>query len=453
LRRKDRHWLLSPATVTQTGLTYQPPAFLAEGQYAVQAIITNNLGTSSTTGVINFTLDVDAPEITSVTPATGNQHGGTTVTITGARLLNTGGTAPTITIGGNPTQVTSAVAGTPDQLTIITPAGAPGPATIRISTDRGTGVRVGGFTYQADPRTPFVTEPDTVLLWHMDEQANGNVRIVDSGNTRSIFGTASTSSLAQPGRFAFGRSDAGIVGDTNVLIHFPTTSFTVECWVKTGVVPRTYTLVGHEDSSGGQSFNPSYSLRLSPNGNLRALAIDTGNRLWFADLPSSVYKVDDNQWHQISMVMNRAIGKLSIYVDGVERASGNQPANFGTLVSSAQQLRVGQRGFDSSTPNGQTAFPGTLDEVRVSSTAHTSDVIQKTYLGTEGTLGVSITNSSPLNLARGTTTDVQLNGYNLAGTTASITGPASANVTAQVTIQLGDTGKGANHRPSRCAAG
>ncbi|HTG86769.1 MAG TPA: Ig-like domain-containing protein, partial [Pyrinomonadaceae bacterium] len=153
------------ATITQTGLTWQPPAFLAEGQYAVQAIITNNLGTSSTTGVINFTLDVDAPEITNVTPATGNQHGGTTVTITGARLLNTGGSAPTVTIGGNPTQVTSAVAGTPDQLTVITPAGVPGPATIRISTDRGTGVRVGGFTYQADPRTPFVTEPDTVLLW------------------------------------------------------------------------------------------------------------------------------------------------------------------------------------------------------------------------------------------------------------------------------------------------
>jgi len=149
-------------------------------------------------------------------------------------------------------------------------------------------------------------------------------------------------------------------------------------------------------------------------------------------VPASVYKVDDNQWHQISMVMNRAIGKLSIYVDGVERASGNQPANFGTLVSSSQALRVGLRGFDSSTPNGPTTFPGILDEVRISSTAHTSDAIQKTYLGTEGTLGVSITNSGPLNLARGTTTDVQLNGYNLAGTTASITGPASANVTAQV---------------------
>ncbi len=151
-----------PATMTQTGLTYQPPSLLAEGPYAVQAIITNNLGTSSTTGVINFTLDADAPEVTSVTPSTGNQHGGTTVTLTGARLLNTTGTAPTVTIAGNAAFVKTAVAGSPDVVTIVTPAGPAGPATIRMSTNRGTGVVIGGFTYQADPRTPFVVEPDTV---------------------------------------------------------------------------------------------------------------------------------------------------------------------------------------------------------------------------------------------------------------------------------------------------
>src|SRR5205807_1752397 len=174
-----------------------PPAYLAEGQYVVQAIITNNLGTSSTTGVINFTLDVDAPDIASVTPSTGSQHGGTTVTITGARLLSTTGAAPTVTIGGNTAQVTSAVAGSPDQVTLITPAGAPGPATIRMDTNRGTGVRIGGFTYQADPRTPFVVEPDTMLLWHMDETGNGQVRVLDSA--RAIHGTSASVSTSQPG--------------------------------------------------------------------------------------------------------------------------------------------------------------------------------------------------------------------------------------------------------------
>lgn len=421
-----------PAVVTQTGLTYQPPAALAEGPYSVQAIITNNQGTSSTTGVINFTLDVDGPEITSVTPSFGNQHGGTTVTITGARLLNTtGAPAPTVTIGGNATQVLTAVAGTPDVVTIITPAGIPGPATIRMTTNRGTGVLVGGFTYDADPRTPFVTEPDSMILWHMDEQANGNVRIVDSGNL-GVWGTAGTTSLAQPGRFNLGRSDANIAGDFSLALGFNSASFTVECWVKTGVVPRTYTIVGNEDANAGQNFPVSYVVRLLPDGTLRALANNQTNLQWITNLPSSVYRVDDNQWHYIAMVVNRANNTMSLYVDGVERASSASPANFGPLTGSTQTLRVGQRAFDPATPNGPIAFPGTVDEVRVSSTAHTSDQILKTYLGTEGTLGVSITNNSPLNLFRGTTTDIQLNGYNLAGTTPSVTGPASASITAQV---------------------
>ncbi len=422
-----------PAVITQTGLTYQPPAFLAEGPYVVQAIITNNQGTSSTTGVINFTLDVDAPEITSVTPSTGNQHGGTTVTIVGARLLNNNGTAPTVTIGGNPTQVKSVVAGSPDTVTVVTPAGAPGPATIRMSTDRGTGVLVGGFTYQPDPRTPFITESDTVLLWHMDEQTNGAVQIIDSGLTRAIFGTAASTSLAQPGRFAFGRSDSNIVSGSNSLLTFATSSFTVECWVKTGVVPRTYTIVGNEDNNGGFNFLTAYSVRLSPNGNLRAFGQSVNGVTWSTDVPSSVYRVDDNQWHHIAMVVNRTTSRMSLYIDGIERGFSPSPTNFGNFSASTSQLHVGQRSFESGTPVGPIAFPGIVDEVRVSSTAHTSDQIQKTYLGTEGTLGVSITNiSSPANLLRGTTTDIQLTGYNLAGTTASVTGPASANLTAQV---------------------
>ncbi len=421
------------AVVTQTGLTYQPPAFLAEGQYSVQAIITNNQGTSSTTGVINFTLDVDAPEITSITPTTGNQHGGTTVTITGARLLSTGGTAPTVTIGGNATQVKTAVAGSPDVLTIVTPAGTPGPATIRISTDRGTGVSVGGFTYDADPRTPFVTEPDSVLLWHMDEQANGAVSILDSGITRSISGTAASTSLAQPGRFAFGRSDANIASVSNSQLSFATTNFTVECWVKSGVVPRTYTIVGNEDNNGGLNFFTGYSVRLSPNGSLRAFGQSVNGTTWSATLAASTYRVDDDQWHHVAMVVNRTTNRMSIYVDGLERAFATGPTNFGSFSAGVQQLRVGQRSNDPATPNGPLAFPGIVDEVRVSSTAHAANVIQNTYLGTEGTLGISITNNNaPVNLLRGTTTDVQLTGYNLAGTTASVTGPASANVTAQV---------------------
>jgi hypothetical protein len=424
-----------PATITQTSLTYQPPMLLAEGQYAVQAILTNNLGTSSTTGIINFTLDVDAPEIASVTPATGSQHGGTTVTLTGARLLSSTGAAPTVTIGGFSAVVTSAVAGSPDTVTLITPAGAPGPATIRMDTNKGTGVRVGGFTYQSDPRTPFITEPDSILLWHMDEPGNGVVRLLDSGITRTIFGNANGTSVLQPGRFAFGRSSANIASDFSSSLAFGSNSFTVEGWVKTDPVGRTYSLFGKEEPSGGQNFVPEWGVRLAPSGNLHAFANDSSFRLWATDLSASTYRIDDGQWHYIAMVLNRTVpARLSIYVDGVERAFSAPPASFGPITSSGQSFRVGHWAqFDPQTTGGPEAFPGTVDEVRVSTTAHSSDQIQKTYLGTEGTLGITITNSSPLNLGRGTTTDVLLNGYNLAGTSATVTGLLPGQATAQVT--------------------
>ncbi|HEY0407421.1 MAG TPA: LamG-like jellyroll fold domain-containing protein, partial [Pyrinomonadaceae bacterium] len=423
-----------PANVSATGLTYQPPAYLAEGSYAVQAVITNNLGTSSTTGVINFTLDVDAPEITSVTPASGSQHGGTSVNITGARLLSTTGAAPIVTIGGSPAQVLSAVAGSPDQLTLITPAGVPGAATIQMSTNRGTGVLVGGFNYTADPRTPFISEPDTVLLWHMDEIYNGSVRINDSGPTRSLAGTSSSPSMAQPGRFAGGRAGANIQSNTSdPALYFGNSGFTVEGWMKTDPVGRTYTIFGKEDFYGYYYGPPEYAVRLFPTGNLRVLLYDNSQREWKAEMPASLYRVDDNQWHYLAMVADRASNRLSLYVDGIERASSAPPAGFGAMYNSGQPFRVGKWAFyETQTTGGPEPFPGTVDEVRVSSTAHSAAVVQKTYLGTEGALGVSITNTGPVNIARGTTADIYLEGYNLAGATPTINGPAGAQLTAQV---------------------
>jgi len=362
-----------PATVTATGLSYQPPAFLAEGPYAVQAIITNNLGTSSTTGVIKFTLDVDAPEIVSVTPATGSQHGGTIVTLTGARLLSTTGAAPTVAIGGNSAQVTSAIAGSPDQVTIITPAGAPGPATIRMNTDRGTGVSVGGFNYQADPRTPFITEKDTTLLWHMDEQGNGSVRLADSGITRSFAGTTSSNSTAQPGRFMQGRARAGVsVGGDNSALNFGNSGYTLEFWMKTDPVTNAYTLAG-KDSGDGNPYSTEFAVRLMPSGLLRAILNDANRTPWKAELQPNVYKVDDNQWHYVAMVVDRAAGRLSLYVDGVERANSAMPGGFGAQLNAGQSFKAGHYAVNDGWYGGSPEFTGVLDEIRVSSSAHSAD--------------------------------------------------------------------------------
>jgi PA14 domain/Concanavalin A-like lectin/glucanases superfamily/Bacterial Ig-like domain/Carboxypeptidase regulatory-like domain len=561
------------ASVTQTGLTYQPGENLDEGTYTVEAVITNNLGSSTTTGPVNFTLDADAPEIASVLPASGTQHGGTALKISGARLLSnednstktgTGLTAeyydnidftgkkfiridptvnfdfgygapdpsfdpdffsirwtgkvqpefsetytfytlsddgvrlwidgnlvidnytnhgptensgtialeagrsydirldyyeynltavvklswsspsvpkqivpqarltpapfpPSVFVGGQPVPVISFSAGDTDELTVVTPPGAPGPVPIEIDTDRGTGVRKDVFSYQADPRTPFVSERDTILLWHLDEPGNGALTINDAGPSHSLYGTSGGNSTAQPGRFGGGRGTPALSSNADYRVFgFDHTSFTAECWVKTMPVGRAYTLVGKEDGDGSYYFGTEYALRLLPNGNLRAIVRDSSNRDWRVESSPSVYRVDDGQWHQLALVLDRAAGRLSIYIDGEERAFAATPPDFGPLLANGHPLRVGKwAAADENVSGGAYEFPGVVDEVRISSTAHTPEAIRADYLGAEGNLGVVITNNSTVDVARGTTTDIAVSGYNLAAVRASLSNPAS----------------------------
>jgi hypothetical protein len=568
-----------PAVVTQTGLSYQPAAPLAEGAYTVEAVVVNNLGSSTTTGRIGFTLDVDAPEITAVTPPSGSQHGGTVVTLTGSRLLTgasnsesgtgltaeyydnmdftgakvtrtdatvdfewgsgspdpsigadqfsarwTGqvrpefsetytfsilsddgvrlwiddqliienwtvhaptensatvtlqagrkhnirldffenaqgavarlywaspsrpkevipqsrlyasGTAPEVFVGGVPALVRSATAGAPDTIVISTPPGAPGAADIEVRTDRGRGVLKNGFNYEADPRTPFAVEPDTAVLWHLDEPGNGAVTVRDSAG--ALPGTAGAASLEQAGRFGGGRARANIssINDIDGVLNFGTSSFTAEAWVKTAPVARTYTLVGKDHPTEGSFSNSwaNFSLQLLPSGALRGIAFDTSNRRWQADMAPTAFDVDDDRWHLLSMVVDRAAGRMVIYADGVERASAPMPAGFTSLISSFP-LRAGHVDVSGpSTGGGPNEFPGALDEIRVSTSAHSAEKVRDTYLGTEGTLGLVVVKAMPTLLPRGTTVEVRLTGYNLSGVQATVLDAAGVQQTTRV---------------------
>ncbi|HEX7314765.1 MAG TPA: LamG-like jellyroll fold domain-containing protein [Pyrinomonadaceae bacterium] len=419
-----------PAALTPTGLTYQPPADLEEGTYTVEAVVTNNLGGSTRVGPFNFTLDADAPEVVAVTPSVITQHGGVPVKISGTRLLSNAavnpqqGTAPTVLFGGVPAQVVSFTTGATDELTVLPPAGAPGPATVEVRTDRGRGLRGDVFTYAPDPRTPLVSEQDTILLWHLDESGDGSQPILDAGPSHSLHGRTSANSATTPGRFGGARARAATTSNADYrAFGFDHTSFTVECWMKSAPVGRAYTLVGKEDGDGFFSFGTEYALRLLPTGGLRALVKDNANRDWLVEMGPNVYDVDDDSWHHLALVLDRAAGRLSIYVDGEERAFGVTPPNFGPNLANNQLLRVGKWAlYDGNVSGGPYEFPGAIDEVRVSSTAHTTETIRNTYLGAEGGLGVRITNNSLVTLPRGTTTDVTIGGYNLADVKAAVVG-------------------------------
>jgi large repetitive protein len=92
-----------------------------------------------------------APTVTSVSPTSGSDAGGTSVTITGTDF--TGATA--VTFGGTAASSFSFVSAT--QITAVTPAGTAGAVDVAVTTPGGTATDVGAFTYTAPAPTPAPT--------------------------------------------------------------------------------------------------------------------------------------------------------------------------------------------------------------------------------------------------------------------------------------------------------
>ena len=240
----------------------------------------------------------------------------------------------------------------------------------------------------------FATDPDTRLLWHLNETGNGVVHVADAGPL-AIGGTAGSLSLAEPnGHFGGARSKANLASDPDFdALYLGSSSFTAECWVKTNPVTRAYSLIGKEDSFGGSNFTPEFSLRLAPTGNLRAFLFDSQFRLWKAEMTGRVYDpvtgrwklmIDDNEWHHVAMVADRAAQILSIYVDGIERAFAAMPAGFGPLTKSPTPVRVGHWAFNEDNAlGGPEEFPGIIDEVRITGSAQSAAKILANAVGVD----------------------------------------------------------------------
>lgn len=406
-------------------LRYQPATPFASGVYQVVATLVDGLG-NTTTRSITFALSVTSPVIGSVSPNTGSQHGGTIVTLQGSRLLNSTGSPPVVLVGNRPALVKSAVEGPPDQVVIVIPASSPGNAPIQVVNDRGTGLASPGFAYTADPRTPFVTEADTLLLWHLDEPQDGQVTLIDSGPTGLLTGTVYTSSVE--GRFGSGRT-APINGDSETSsLALESTSFTIATWFKVGTIDRPYTLFGKGDASGSDSLT-AYTLQVLANGGLRGQLFDAADTLW--QVESTGVTTTDDQWHQAVLTVDRSGNVARLSLDGVEVGSASQPAGFGNLrlvESYPVYAGVADTTDDTGNETSPSEFPGILDEIRVSTTAQTAGRVEQLYQGSTGTLGLQVVSVSPRFVVRGELATVRVTGYNLAGATITVLDPAGTAV-------------------------
>jgi hypothetical protein len=113
-------------------------------------------GTSAQSGADTYTWD-PVPTVTSISPTTGKQGGGGTVTIKGTGF--TQGRAGRTTVRVGSIQATNVVvAGTGSQLMATLPAAsAPGAVSVSVATPGGTAVDANAFTYIGQPTVTKVT--------------------------------------------------------------------------------------------------------------------------------------------------------------------------------------------------------------------------------------------------------------------------------------------------------
>lgn len=206
-------------------------------------------------------------------------------------------------------------------------------------------------------RHPVFTASDTVALWRYDEPSGPTV--IDSSpyrNNGSALGTT-----VVPGQSGFARSFNGtsdyvtVPNPSNLAYNFGSgESFTVEARFKTtvqqsgwlirrGLVPyagfgiaisndRVYAVIGNQEGP-------------PPNGLM----------IIISDRPYT-----DGLWHTATLIRDRALGKLYLYIDGLQ-ATLPLTDNFSLPLTSSEPLLMG-RSHLSTLPQ---YFSGTLDEVRV----------------------------------------------------------------------------------------
>ena len=131
---------------TATSITATTPAGTAG---AVNVSVTNAIGTGTASGQYTYVAPPPAPVISSISPATGPNAGGTSVTITGTNLAN----ATAVDFGSTSTAV---LADTATSISVNSPAGS-GTVNVTVTTAGGTATSPSQYVYVAPPAQPVVS--------------------------------------------------------------------------------------------------------------------------------------------------------------------------------------------------------------------------------------------------------------------------------------------------------
>jgi len=205
-------------------------------------------------------------------------------------------------------------------------------------------------------------------------QLNGNVTDL----TGNYNGTASSLTY---GTGEFGQ--AGVFNGSSSSIEFPLkngflntrTTVSVSLWFKCGTLSTTGTLF-----SDYANTSMNIDIYMDTNGKIQGTTRYSNNHLY---VPASTNSYDDNNWHNIVVVVDQASNTRKHYIDGVEIYSGTLPTGAWNGPSS-QKITSG---LVYAPQDGQyyNKFTGSIDQIRVFNTAVSSDAVSALYAETVAT--------------------------------------------------------------------
>ena len=178
------------------------------------------------------------------------------------------------------------------------------------------------------PQIPSSIEP--VGYWKFDEGTGTSV-IDASGNSSTgsfVNGVAWTTGIKGKAVSVDGVDDYVDLGSSSY-VNITGAAITVQAWVK-GSSPGNYKYIVSKTDG-----NVGYALYTGSSGSLRFYIGNGSNFIVTPDVPSTW----DNRWHHVAGTYDGK--KLSLYIDGVERASVAATGNIAD--SSALALNIGRR--------------------------------------------------------------------------------------------------------------
>jgi hypothetical protein len=221
---------------------------------------------------------------------------------------------------------------------------------------------------QADYQSPYAPDDCTVGLWPADEGSGTDVIDASGGGSNGTlygvgWGTHVESTTDFGGCLVFDDHDSAKVSLTNT--GFITGSHTIEAWVKPAVTNVTQTVLCLYSSSQ----QVQIPIIVHDDGKVSFRVCGTGSQ-W--DEIKGTTSLQPGAWYHVAGVWDQSTHEMSVYVNGQEE-------NSKVLSYSPTTLRNGTFDFgkmwtEQTVPNGAALyFSGSIDEVRISNVARTSN--------------------------------------------------------------------------------